>query len=311
MNSLCSLIPFTLHSVHNDRLFFPIEFQNTCSAVQHLNFPYLNTTGMSDKEIANLEDKLRADFRKIDLEFASLTFSLRKSLMSRNISPAELADLFSDLQEGTPLIEGSESTLQDQNTNIKDARDILAAFDILRKYYSFFNYDIITLIVENLGCDRDHSNLKQYKEAFNVYCHRTVYECPLYMPNGSESARSHESLEFVLKLETPDQKRYKMSALRKFKVNVAQIIGIQSHLLNVKSISDGCIEVKFQLPYHLKSTIYSISHDQERELHNIGVQKMIYDGKQVDFVVIEKKKVISMTYVHMWIINIIYVNVRH
>ena len=117
-------------------------------------------------------------------------------------------------------------------------------------------------------------------------CRRTVYECPQEL-NSSESTRSQEV--FVLKLDT--QVTYNMAALRKFKFDVARIIGIQSYLLNIKSISDGCIEVKFQLPYHLKGAICSISHDQEKELHNIGVQKMIYDGKQVDFDVTVEKKV--------------------
>ena len=127
---------------------------------------------MTDKQRENLEDTLRADFFEIDRKFASLTFSVRKSLMARNISPAVLADLLSDLQQGTPLTEGSESTcgLKDQNTNIKDASDIKAVFDILKPYYSFFNYDIIALIVSNLGCASDRTNLEQYEKAFEVYC---------------------------------------------------------------------------------------------------------------------------------------------
>ena len=60
---------------------------------------------------------------------------------------------------------------------LKAADTIPKVFMILNDYFSFFNYHIIEHIIKTLGSKKDKARLRRYKEDFNQYAKRRIFEC--------------------------------------------------------------------------------------------------------------------------------------
>ena len=60
---------------------------------------------------------------------------------------------------------------------LKAADTIPKVFMILNDYFSFFNYHIIERIIKELGTEEDKTELQRYKEDFNEYAKRRIFEC--------------------------------------------------------------------------------------------------------------------------------------
>ena len=59
---------------------------------------------------------------------------------------------------------------------LKAADTIPKVFSILNDYFSFFNYHILEHIIEELGTEEDKERLKTYKDDFNHYAKRRIFE---------------------------------------------------------------------------------------------------------------------------------------
>ena len=83
-------------------------------------FPFLNTQGLSKSEQSGLTARLEADFRKIILQYAGLTSSLRQSLRHDHIKPVMLADCLMELETLPPTAKNEEHKLGDHYKEIKN-----------------------------------------------------------------------------------------------------------------------------------------------------------------------------------------------
>ena len=71
--------------------------------------------------------------------------------------------------------------------NLQKAKSVSKVFVVLADYFSFFNYHIIEHIIEMNGTGEDKQNLQRYKEKFNQYAKRRIYECPPQFGSVSEA----------------------------------------------------------------------------------------------------------------------------
>lgn len=243
-------------------------------------FPYLDTSGLTEEEHEDLEIQLNDDFLGINHKYAAFTASLRKSLKDRNISPMELADSLMDLRGHQPLSESpggkGVGLLENRYSEIKDAESITRVFEILSDYCSFFNYDIIAFITTSLGSDVDKQNLTLYEAALETYSKHHVFECPSY------SKRSPKLPDLVLKVDpkVTESNAFTVASLRRFKSKIARVLKVTKHSLKLCSIKEGCLEITFQIPPHIKEAILSLSYDQKEALHHLGVQRGVCEGTQ-------------------------------
>ena len=234
-------------------------------------FPYLDTRSLTDEERGDLEIQLNDDYLSINTEYATFASSLRRSLKKRGISPLELVDCLMELRGYEPLSNSPDEKgtclLEDHRSELKEAKDMTRVFEILSDYSSFFNYDIIAFIAKNLGSDSDKKNLATYEAALETYCEHHVFECPSY------SNRSSKFPDLILKVdpEVSDSGKFTLKSLHRFKVKVAKALKITKHSLKVCSIKDGCLEITFQIPPHVKEALVPLSNDQSEALRHLGV----------------------------------------
>ena len=239
------------------------------SVPRNCTFPYLNTQNLSETEKQELIARLEEDFKEVHLKYASLTYSLRNSLRDRQITPAVLADCLMDVDAISLKME-AKCKLRDHYEDIKNAKDITKVFEILRDHYSsFFNYDIITFIMNELGCDDVKEKHASYEACFHNYCKRHVFECPFYSQKNSKCS------DIVVKLDgVTDLDRFTMSSLKRFQLRLAEMLGIKNRVLRVCGVEKGCIQICLQIPAIFEKVIFPLSPETERQLQQLRIKTL-------------------------------------
>ena len=110
-------------------------------------------------------------------------------------------------------------------TDVMNAGTIPKVFIALSNYFSFFNYDIIDLIVTELGTKEDEQELQKYKNEFQLYARRRVYECPQFGQFGPMNEIDHADI--LVKVDS-HYESYTVQELWGFRKRLSEILNISS-----------------------------------------------------------------------------------
>ena len=161
-------------------------------------FPKLNS---QDK--AELEAQLILNADSMRKKFASLLVKVVSSLKHQGIDPRQLATAILALTEyddpgiGKPLLERDKEALM-------KAQTVDHTFDVLRPHMTFFNYEILEFLIEQMGSPNDKDDLQKFLQEFRRFCRRSVFEIP-------RNVLGH-SVEKVI-----DQQRFCVKITKQFK----------------------------------------------------------------------------------------------
>ena len=106
---------------------------------------------------------------------------------------------------------------------LKAADTILKLFLVLKDYFSFFNYQLIEHIIKAFGTEEDKAKLQRYKEDFNQYAKRRMFECPPEF--GSVSTADHADV-FVIVDSQYDN--YTVAEIEGFRHKLSEILRVSS-----------------------------------------------------------------------------------
>ena len=156
-------------------------------------FPKLNS---EDK--AELEAQLIMSADSMRKKFASLLVSVVYSFQNQDIDPRKIVTAILALTEyddpaiGKPLLEREKQAL-------KKSRSIDDTFDVLRPHMTFFNYEILQFLIEQVGSTDDKDNLQKFLREFRRFCRRSVLEIP---PNvlGHSAEKVIDQQKFCVKI---------------------------------------------------------------------------------------------------------------
>lgn len=232
-------------------------------------FPFLNTPSLSESQQSDLTVRLEEDYRKITLQYANLTSSLRQSLCHRQITPVMLAGYLMEVRTLTPITKSEKHELGDHYQEIKNAKDVMEVFEILHNYSSFFDYDIIEFLINQVGCSEVEQKLKSYKVCFEEYCKRHVFECPFYSQKNSKSSDIVVKIGEVAKLD-----QFTLNSLKRFQLRLAEIFGIKKRTLRVCGVAEGCVEITLQVPLAYEMLIFPLSPEAESQLQDLGITSL-------------------------------------
>ena len=235
-------------------------------------FPYLKLSGLTDEQQENLKERLRFETREIMMRFQELVSATIKSLIRRNVSVDELVPHVMTLGAFNPVLKNPPVPLfQDCLKELKAAGTISKAFMVLNEYFSFFNYDIIEHIIKELGTDEDKAELQKYKDNFNQYARRRIFECGPHF--GPESETDHADI--FVKLDSRYD-NYTVAEIKGFCRKLSETLHLSSKgVLHLCRVDKGCIQLTFQVPLFVQHEIFPLSREQERALSAIDVIKLI------------------------------------
>ena len=153
---------------------------------------------LTSEDKAELEAQLILSADSMRKKFASLLVNVINSFKRQGIDPRELASSVLALTEyedpaiGKPLLERHKEAL------VK-AQTVDHTFDVLRPHMTFFNYEILEFLIEEMGSPNDKHKLQKFLQEFKRFCRRSVFEIP---PNvlGHSAEKVVNQQKFCVKI---------------------------------------------------------------------------------------------------------------
>ena len=244
---------------------------NTNSTTLCLTFPCLDLKNLTKVEKEQLHQRLHSDSVDMMRKFQELFSATTKSLKERKIPITELLCHLVGMGPMKPTFSDLNlPPFRCQLPGLKEAKNTDDVMLVVGDYCSFFNLQMLECIIDKLGTDQDKKNLSHYKEEFNKYAERHVFECPSDV--GKVSEDGHVSM-FVILDEIYEN--CTVSQLQLFVVKLQDILCISpGDGLKLCHITPGSIKLTFQLPSSVVNQIFPLSSKQETALANEGVYKL-------------------------------------
>ena len=206
---------------------------------------------------------------KIRRKFAGLVFDLQKDLKKNDTKLEDIISLaklhYEKSDEIDRLLNGCTTFAE--------------AFGRLSKYFSFFNYSIIKLIVHKLNSTAITKKLNKYKKAFREYSKLRICECP------ADAFGSREDKEKVYVLKTEMKLSDSLEECEKLQFEMNKVLG--GKLLRLINVEDGCVQLTFR---GFVEPELSLLKEDGQELRNIGVSCLTYGDQEFDFSSLGRQK---------------------
>ena len=158
---------------------------------------------------------------------------------------------------------GDDAMIFDDDDELDEAKDMFEVFKAIRPHLSYFNYDVLELLVKVHGTPEDKKCFDEYLESFASYCRA--------MPCAEEICGSDDSrpkrVKIMFKLNF-DRQRLKADYVKDNIIsNIATILKIKPSSLYLRSIKEGCVFLEFLLPSFLFNRIFPLTNDQLMSLY--------------------------------------------
>lgn len=190
-----------------------------------MKFPYLDIKKLTQDEQDELIGRLELESKQMKQEFISLVSKTSQSLQANNVMPSDVI----------LILEGYDIP------GLTEDMKISTALSKIYKYCTFFNYEIIETIINQLGDDQDKKVLDKYEAIFKEYCKRRICEVPV------DVLKSDKEPKTELRVKTDKNFNVPVEDIRCIGSKLSSLLGIKRLLLlNVKS---GCIELIFDCFY--------------------------------------------------------------
>ena len=205
------------------------------------------------------------------MQFQKLVSATIKSFKLQCIPLDELVSHVMTLGAFDPVFkEPQVPVFYHYSKELKNAETIPRFFLVLNDYFSFFNYHILEHIIEELGTEEDKTKLQKYKDDFNQYAKRWVFEC---LPEfGTVSDADHADI--FVKVDSQYEK-YTVEEIEGFRQELSEILHLSSRgILRLCRVDKGCFQLMFQVPSFVQHEIFPLSKEQKRSLAAMGVMKL-------------------------------------
>ena len=205
------------------------------------------------------------------MQFQKLVSATIKSLKRRCVPLDELVSHVMALGAFDPVFkEPQVPVFYHYSKELKNAETIPEVFLVLNDYFSFFNYHILEHIIEELGTEEDKTKLQTYKDDFNQYAKRWVFEC---LPEfGPISDADHPDI--FVKVDSQYEK-YTVEEIEGFRQKLSEILHLSSRgILRLCRVDKGCFQLMFQLPSFVQQEVFPLNREQENTLKANGVIKL-------------------------------------
>ena len=223
---------------------------------------------MPDHERTNLIYRLKEDTASIENDFISLEFQLRRALKRSESTAKEIIRIITRKNHRYREI-------------FEDCDTIDKLFDEAEKHWSFFDYDLIELLILCLFEDEQHHLkvlLKEYAASFEKYARRRVCECP---SNVFEDEKKNGKV-VVFKIEEYNFEAMTVGELKKLCSRLNSAIG--SYKLRLLKTDPGCVQLTFRALPSADKMIQKLTREEQQALRNMGVLSITYGEQTLNLV---------------------------
>ena len=206
------------------------------------------------------------------MQFQKLVSKTILSFERQQIPLHKLRPHVMNLGAFSPVHEGPQKpALHNHFKDLQAAKTVSEFFWVLRDNISFFNYHILEHIITILGTEKDNENLKRYKEEFEQYAKRRMYEC---LPQFGPTCENGYADVFVKVDEQYEM--YTVTEVEKLRSQLSKILHVSSQgVLRLCRVEKGCFQLTFQVPSFVQQAIFPLSSQQEMQLAEKGVIRLM------------------------------------
>ena len=152
----------------------------------------------------------------------------------------------------------------DHDDDIHKAKDMFEVFvKAVHPHCSYFNYELLQLLVEVHGSPEDKVRMEEYLQSFARYCQKMP--CAEEICGNGDTDIRRVKLKFKIDF---DRQRLKPEILRRIKYNIAHHLKIQPCSLYLRSVKEGCVLLEFLLPLFLMKRVFPLSNAQKAALYS-------------------------------------------
>ena len=235
------------------------------------SFPYLDLSGLTHEQQQELRGRLRFESQEIMMQFQGLVSATILSFKEQCIPPDELVSHVLTLGAFDPVYKQPQVPMFHHCLQyLKAADSVSKIFLILADYFSFFNYHVIEHLILSVGTEKDKANLQKYKDCFDRYAKRRIFQCS---PEFGPVSDTYHTDVFV-KVDS-QYENYTVIEVERFRCQLSKILHISSQgILRLCRVEKGCIQLTFQVPLFVQQEIFPLSREQEMALKAEGVIKL-------------------------------------
>ena len=224
------------------------------------------------------ESDLLKKTKRIEEEFADLSTIAVRDMELQKITPEDIALYLTNRRGLEPVYAGEHIPLLEQRVeDVRKKATLKAVFiEVLCKYYSWFNHDLLKGLI-NTFCKKRRNVKKclaQFEQSFHKYSTERVSE---YVQYGS--VRQTDVRELVLKVD----KKWEVVDVKQvvqIQNTVADILKIEKCTLYLRTVENGCFQMTFLIPEFVAATVFPLKFPREQKaaLLEAGVIELHCDG---------------------------------
>lgn len=165
-------------------------------------------------------------------------------------------------------------------TLLTDCTSVGQVFRKMAKFVSFFDFDLLDSLIKELGSDTIKRKFEEYKESFESFSRRRVYECP---NNAFGSVEESEKV-FVLKTDKIIED-LTVDEIKRLKYRVNKILA--NKLIQFLHVEEGCVKLTFRT---FQEDGFTITEEQRKALCEVGITQITYGDQCVDLLNFDYEK---------------------
>ena len=231
---------------------FSCDLDNIPCQKSSFNFPnpIVQYCDLDEDDKEDLHAQMNELTKQIDIEFEKLLKNVLKSF--RDSEDVDRDSLVLTLVK-------KEGVFQEEE--FAGEKTIFDVLKTIKPYCSYFNYDIIEVLVEVHGSDQTKSYLQEYIQAFAEYC--KAMPCTEEICGSEDTTSKRSKLHFKLDYD----QQLKPDAVRMIKSKIARHLGIRPSALYLCRIKNGCIELEFLIPDFILQSLFPLRDEQKMALY--------------------------------------------
>ena len=222
-------------------------------------FPFLPTDGMSEKEKRFKMRQLQKETERLKAKFTNLVFDLQKSVKEK----CTLDDLHS-------FLTFHEAKFEEL---LQGCKTIPEAFRKASKFWSFYDRDLIKLMMNRFGTTRNKEALKEFRKKFQDYSKRRICECPSDTFGNEEESEKTLALKSEMKIDKTTVEEFE-------KLEHAMRRALGGPVIRLLHIDEGCIELKYRALDD--GIIDTITEEQQLALQSLGFVHISYGDQSLN-----------------------------
>jgi hypothetical protein len=194
--------------------------------------------------------RLEFESKHMKKKFTTIVFKTMRLLEQKGVSCEDLLALL------------AFSHYDNFSTLFRDAMSIHDLFTKLMAYCSYFNYELLSLIITTFCNLELKETLEEYVSALKQYCQRRIVEVPTHMLRTEASSKNI----VYIKMER-DFFNTRLNDVKFIQGTLSRLLEMPLQLL---SIEEGCIQLMFDALYPLTP----LTDDVRRQLAQLDVQQL-------------------------------------